>query len=81
MDAPAKIVVAVAATPDVGGRGELVTLTVGDDGVGIPDDLDLLHTETLGLQLVRPADRQVHGTLAIQRHDPTRFFDRIPGRA
>ncbi len=73
-----KIVVAVAATPDVDGHGELVTLTVGDDGIGIPDDLDLLHTETLGLQLVRLLADQVHGTLAIQRHDPTRFSIAFP---
>jgi PAS domain S-box-containing protein len=73
-----KIVVAVGATPDVGGQGEQVTLTVSDDGVGIPDGLDLARTETLGLQLVSLLTDQVHGTLAIQRHDPTRFSISFP---
>jgi PAS domain S-box-containing protein len=73
-----KIVVAVEATQDVERHGERVALTVGDNGVGIPDDLDLAQTETLGLQLVSLLTDQLHGTLAIQRHDPTRFSISFP---
>jgi two-component sensor histidine kinase/CheY-like chemotaxis protein len=42
---------------------DLVVLRVSDDGVGIPADLDIMHTETLGLQIVNLLARQLHGTI------------------
>jgi len=41
-----------------------ITLTVADSGVGIPPDLDLENTGTLGLQLVNMLARQLGGVLS-----------------
>ncbi|MFI5018559.1 MAG: sensor histidine kinase, partial [Dongiales bacterium] len=53
-----------------GGR---CALTVRDDGVGLPIDLDIEHAATLGLQLVQDLTQQLHGTLAIRRNGGTTF--------
>jgi two-component system, sensor histidine kinase PdtaS len=50
-----------------------VLLTVEDDGVGIPDDLDLNQTASLGLQLVMLLTDQIGGKMEVQRSNPTRF--------
>jgi PAS domain S-box-containing protein len=50
-----------------------VELAISNDGNGIPLDLDLLRTGSLGLQLVQLLTRQLHGVLDIQRANPTRF--------
>jgi PAS domain S-box-containing protein len=50
-----------------------VLLTVEDDGVGIPDDLDLNQTATLGLQLVMLLTDQIGGKMEVRRSNPTRF--------
>jgi PAS domain S-box-containing protein len=55
-------------------------LAVSDDGVGIPEDLDLATTQTLGLQLVTLLTDQLGGALEIRRADPTRFMLRFPIR-
>ncbi|MGE0097834.1 MAG: sensor histidine kinase [Hydrogenophaga sp.] len=51
----------------------LVELSISNDGKRIPEDLDLLRTGSLGLQLVQLLTRQLHGVLDIQRENPTRF--------
>jgi PAS domain S-box-containing protein len=53
-------------------------LSVSDDGVGIPDDLDIAQTTTLGLQLVGLLADQLGADLTIQRVNPTRFELRLP---
>lgn len=60
----------VAITQDGSSR---VELSISNDGAPIPDDLDLLKTGSLGLQLVHLLTRQLHGALEIQRGQPTRF--------
>jgi two-component system, sensor histidine kinase PdtaS len=71
------------AFPD-GGRGEIrvaltrgpdgrLCLSVSDDGIGIPADLDLEQTGTLGLQLVTLLADQLGAEFAIERRNPTRF--------
>jgi two-component sensor histidine kinase/ligand-binding sensor protein len=42
-----------------------ITLTVSDDGVGLPADFDIKKTESLGLQLVKMLTDQIDGTLTI----------------
>ena len=54
-----------------------VELTVSDDGIGIPAGLNIDTSPTLGLQLVRLLSEQVHGTLTIERAQPTRFTLRL----
>jgi PAS domain S-box-containing protein len=50
-----------------------VELSISDDGKGIPEELDLMRTGSLGLQLVHLLTRQLHGQLDIQRARPTKF--------
>lgn len=54
-----------------------VVLTVSDDGKGIPQELDLARTGSLGLQLVHLLTQQLHGQLDIQRTNPTQFSIRF----
>ena len=54
------------------------TLSVSDNGTGIPADFDLAGTETLGLQLVNLLTDQLGGTLEIHRANPTVFTLRFP---
>lgn len=58
--------------------GDWVELSVSDDGVGLPDSVDLARGETLGLQLVTLLASQLHGTLEVRRSDPTRFVLEFP---
>lgn len=63
---------------------ETVTLTVEDDGVGIPKGL--AETEAgprdgIGLQLIRGFARQLGATLLVEEGEGTRYTVRIPLRA
>lgn len=79
--------VAIALSKDA---EDEVVLSVTDDGVGVPDSVDVTHAANLGLQLVNLLAEQLRGTLAVQRADPTRFVlrfsikdigDALPSRA
>ncbi len=52
--------------------GKLI-LMVKDDGVGLPEDLDVTDTPSLGLQLVNTLVRQLDGTIDIGRKGGTEF--------
>ncbi len=58
--------------------GDEVLLSVSDDGCGLPDDLDIATTETLGLQLVWMLGQQIDGTLSIHPVGPTRISVQFP---
>jgi two-component sensor histidine kinase len=71
------------AFPD-GRRGEIAVklfaepagravLSVADNGVGIPEDVDMSKTSTLGLQLVALLADQLGGTITKRRSNPTEF--------
>jgi PAS domain S-box-containing protein len=45
-----------------------VTLTIRDDGIGFPADLDFRNSNTLGLQLVTGLVEQLQGTITMARH-------------
>jgi two-component sensor histidine kinase len=51
----------------------LLTLVVSDNGVGLPQDLDLHHAGSLGLQLVNTLVSQLDGTITLHRHGGTEF--------
>jgi PAS domain S-box-containing protein len=53
--------------------GNDVLLSVSDNGIGLPGDLDIHKTETLGLQLVNLLASQLDGEISFQHCHPTRF--------
>ncbi|EMG36148.1 PAS domain S-box [Desulfocurvibacter africanus PCS] len=55
----------------------LVTLTLRDDGVGFPPDLDFRATETLGMQLVVSLVRQLDGSIDLLPGPGTAFAIRF----
>jgi two-component sensor histidine kinase len=56
--------------------GDRVVLCVADNGVGMPNELDLA-AATLGLQLITHLADQLGADLSIQRSNPTRFVLRF----
>jgi len=54
--------------------GESFHLMVGDDGVGLPSELDIEHSESLGLQLVSILAKQLRASLEVNRSQGTSFI-------
>jgi PAS domain S-box-containing protein len=50
-----------------------------DDGCGLPDDISVDHTDTLGLQLVNIFIDQLNGSIALDKKDGTTFNIVFPG--
>jgi PAS domain S-box-containing protein len=50
-----------------------IRMVVADDGVGLPPDLDVRGTSSLGLRLVHTLVRQLRATLAVGDHAGARF--------
>lgn len=50
-----------------------IALTVGDNGIGLPTDLDFRDTESLGFQLVNTLADQIQGTITLERNGGTKF--------
>lgn len=66
-------------TIDLSSDGEgWVTLAVSDDGVGIPEHLDITESETLGLTLVSLLNDQLGGRMTVHRANPTAFTFHFP---
>jgi two-component sensor histidine kinase len=59
-------------------RDNHATLSVTDDGVGIPEDFDFERSDTLGVQLVHVLAGQLCGAVTLRRVAPTRFVVRFP---
>jgi two-component sensor histidine kinase len=51
---------------------------VEDNGVGLPEAVDLSQVTSLGLQLVQVLTRQLKGSIAVDRNKGTRFELRFP---
>jgi PAS domain S-box-containing protein len=56
------------------------TLSVSDNGIGIPEDLDIENLESLGLQLVTTLVEQLDGELELKRENGTEFVIRFTVR-
>ncbi len=54
-------------------KAEEYTLTVTDDGIGFPEEIDYRNTETFGLQLVDMLTEQLGGTIKLDRSKGTAF--------
>lgn len=47
--------------------------SIKDNGIGIPDKIDIRETNSLGLQLIRILTRQIDGQLTLERNNGTAF--------
>jgi PAS domain S-box-containing protein len=57
-------------------------LSVGDNGLGFPPDIDIRNAETMGLKMVGNLTEQLDGTLELERNGGTTFkvtFNAEPG--
>ena len=52
-------------------------LTVSDDGIGIPESLNLENPDSLGIQLVTTLVDQLDGELELKRNNGTEFTIRF----
>jgi hypothetical protein len=59
-------------------KDKYYTLTIKDNGIGLPLDLDIKTVESLGLQLVRILTEQLEGTLELYCRFGTEFRIRFP---
>lgn len=53
-------------------------LKVSDDGIGIPESLDLENPDTLGMQLINTLVEQLDGELKLNRKNGTEFTIKFP---
>ena len=53
--------------------GDRYLLSVSDDGVGMPPDLDFRNTASLGLQLVVTLTDQLNGEIQLIKEGGTQF--------
>ncbi len=63
-----------------GGSGDARVLTVSDDGVGFPKELDPPQETSMGLQLIHLLVEQLHGAMAIDREAGSRFTVSFPSK-
>ena len=54
-------------------KNKTYVVTVSDNGIGIPRDVDITKTTSLGMQLVTVLVRQMGGTLKVSRSEGTNF--------
>lgn len=59
-------------------REEQIVLTVGDDGVGLPDQSRLDASPTFGLQIARALTQQLEGTLSVDTRYGTTYEIKFP---
>jgi PAS domain S-box-containing protein len=62
---------------DLTQEGESLTLTVADDGVGMPDDYSASSNSGLGMQVIRTLTRQLGGSLVLPLAGGTATFSVI----
>jgi two-component sensor histidine kinase len=55
-------------------EGEKYALGVIDDGIGLPESIDVRTTDTLGLHLVSTLTEQLRGSLSVTRNNGTSFM-------
>ncbi len=48
-------------------------LSVSDNGIGFPEDLDYHNTDTLGMLIVNSLTDQIDGKISLERHHGTKF--------
>jgi two-component sensor histidine kinase len=75
-DREGEIRISFTQTP-LDGTNEYI-LTINDNGIGIPDNIDIKQSKSLGLQLVTSlAEHQLQGTIDLDRDKGTKFSIRF----
>lgn len=54
--------------------GDTINLSIEDDGVGLPENVDFRNTESLGLQLVCTLVEQLNGEIRLDRSNGSKFI-------
>ena len=54
-------------------HGHKFCLTISDNGIGIPEDLDFENTESLGFRLTNNLTQQLEGEILLDRSKGTKF--------
>ena len=49
-----------------------ITLTIQDNGNGLPKSFDISKSETFGIMIIKNLSEQLGGTFTIENHDGTR---------
>ncbi len=62
---------------ELAGKSTRYTLIVSDNGAGIPENIDLENSSTLGLQLVSILVDQLDGSIELKRDNGTEFIIKI----
>ena len=57
---------------------QTLTLTIADNGMGLPDEVNVEQIQTLGLRMVKTLTRQISGTLTVNREIGTSFQIQFP---
>jgi len=52
---------------------DYIMLNVSDNGIGLPQEIDFIKTDTLGLQLINSLVKQIDGTIKLDRVNGTSF--------
>jgi len=55
-----------------------ISIIIEDDGVGIPRDMDIYNTTSLGLKLIRNLVLQLHGSVSITSNQGTKVMVEFP---
>jgi PAS domain S-box-containing protein len=58
-----------------------IVLIYGDNGIGLPLEVDFYHTHTLGLQLINKLTKQIDGTVTLNRDKGTVFTLTFPDKS
>jgi len=59
---------------------KMVEIVIGDNGIGIPENLDFRNTRTLGLHLVTTlVENQLHGNIDMHKNNGTEFAIQFRG--
>jgi len=60
------------------GQDAMVTLKISDNGVGLPDSLDIRHSNSLGMRLVCALTDQLEGNIELTREGGTELMIQFP---
>src|SRR5205085_833481 len=59
---------------NVSREGSTITLSVRDEGIGLPQGMDETTSGGLGMRLIAAFTRQLNGTVDVRRHEPGTEF-------